>query len=121
MAEFQRFLFLKSDNSAHVCAKTHFSAIREQKGGLRLDSCKPPIKSQIAIREQKGASRKPNRKPQVQKPQVEKRKQIDNHQNHAIATNRRNGHDQINKSESAVGVPQGLGEQQVFHFSPFCA
>ena len=74
-----------------------------------------------AIREQKGASRKPNRKPQVQKPQVEKRKQIDNHQNHAIATNRRNGHDQINKSESAVGVPQGLGEQQVFHFSPFCA
>ena len=32
MAEFQRFLFLKSDNSAHVCAKTHVSAIREQKG-----------------------------------------------------------------------------------------
>ena len=103
MAEFQRFLFLKSDNSAHVCAKTHVSAIREQKGASR----KP--------------NRKPQTKPQVQKPQVEKRKQIDNHQNHAIATNRRNGHDQINKSESAVGVPQGLGEQQVFHLSPFCA
>lgn len=87
--------------------KTHFSAIREQKGASRKPNRKPQTK--------------PQTKPQVQKPQVEKRKQIDNHQNHAIATNRRNGHDQINKSESAVGVPQGLGEQQVFHFSPFCA